>query len=148
MAHSTSPAKTGLAVLAALWVLTCAFTVWASISITNQASRPSTFTFDVFLVCLMETLVYGYFALPLARSLREWVAAELVPAAGLLVVGYAAITTFFVVCHWLVASLAASPTAYSIALAAGTLLFLVVLGVFVILSAHKTAEDRCVVQSP
>ena len=38
--RSDDPSRTGLSILATLWVLTCALTIWLSLTLTTAAARP------------------------------------------------------------------------------------------------------------
>ena len=131
---------TGLGILATLCALTCALTIWLSLTLTKAAARPSTFAFDVVLVCLLETMVYGYFAFLIWRRPRPRVAGGFLPAVGVVVVSYAAVSALLVLGHWLLSP--SSSKWYFIALAIESLFFLVVLGAVLVLNTHKTAEDR------
>jgi hypothetical protein len=115
-------------------------TIWLSLTLTTAAARPSTFAFDVVIACLLETMVYGYFAFLIWRRPRPRVAGGFLPAVGVVLVAYAAVTALLVLGHGLLSP--GSSKWYFIALAVESLIFLVVLGAVLVLNTHKTAEDR------
>jgi hypothetical protein len=135
------PSATGIAIFAALWASTCAVTIWLSYAVTTRAARPSTFAFDVVFLCVLETLVYGYFALVQWRRMANRLAGGLVPALGVLILLYTALSTALVLGHWLLASSAQNHKWYFILLVVESLLFFIVLGLILALNAHKTSED-------
>jgi hypothetical protein len=136
------PSKTGAGILTVLWALTYALTIWLAIVLTNAATRSTTFAFDIFLACLLETMAYGYFAYLLWRRPKPRIGGGFLPATGVVVISYAAVSLLLVLCRVALYPTARSTRTYFIVLAVETLMFLVVLGAVLILNAHKTSEDE------